>query len=144
MCQQLLPKKANAIFILLQSIEAGVFENEVATEIYIWSSKQINYMLGANGMHYSYLIGYGNEYVKNPYHKNSACSKSKECGWSFYESLSDNQNTLIGALVGGPDVNDYHKDTRQNKLGNSVALEYNAGFQSALAGLEKKNLQLEK
>ncbi|XP_060606557.1 uncharacterized protein LOC132758865 [Ruditapes philippinarum] len=135
---------ANAIFILLQSIEAGVFENEVATEIYIWSSKQINYMLGANGMHYSYLIGYGNEYVKNPYHKNSACSKSKECGWSFYESLSDNQNTLIGALVGGPDVNDYHTDTRQNKLGNSVALDYNAGFQSALAGLEKKNLQLEK
>ena len=40
----------------------------------------------------------------------------------------------MGALVGGPDHDDRHHDTRWNERGNSVGIEYNAGFQSALVG----------
>lgn len=52
----------------------------------------------------------------------------------MYNFEMDNMNILVGALVGGPDFNDFHADNRQNTLGNSVAVDYNAGFQSALAG----------
>ncbi|XP_045163948.2 uncharacterized protein LOC123528279 [Mercenaria mercenaria] len=135
---------ANAIFILLQSIDAGVFQPDIAMEIYKWSANQIDYMLGANGMQYSYLIGYSDYHVTNPYHKNSACNHpAKPCGWTFYNSEWDNINKLVGALVGGPNLNDYHADNRQNKIGNSVAVDYNAGFQSVLAGLQKQKLALQ-
>ena len=42
--------------------------------------------------------------------------------------------TLYGGLVGGPIYNDGYNDTREDYVHNEVALDYNAGFQSALAG----------
>ena len=59
---------------------------------------------------------------------------------------------LKGALVGGPDRNDNYNDDRTNFVvgrdffetlndiffqSNEVATDYNAGFQSAVAGLNK-------
>lgn len=41
---------------------------------------------------------------------------------------------LYGALVGGPDGSDGYVDSRQNFQSNEVACDYNAGFQSAVAG----------
>jgi hypothetical protein len=41
---------------------------------------------------------------------------------------------LYGALVGGPDSSDSYVDSRQNFQSNEVACDYNAGFQSAVAG----------
>ena len=67
----------------------------------------------------------------------SACPNAgQSCGWEFYNSGSPNSHTLVGALVGGPDQNGVYTDTRQNELGNSVMIEYNAGFQSVLAGIQ--------
>ena len=45
-----------------------------------------------------------------------------------------NPNLLKGALVGGPDGNDNYDDRRGDYVKNEVACDYNAGFQSALAG----------
>ena len=45
-----------------------------------------------------------------------------------------NPNLLKGALVGGPDGNDNYQDRRDDYVKNEVACDYNAGFQSALAG----------
>ena len=45
-----------------------------------------------------------------------------------------NPNLLKGALVGGPDGNDNYQDSRSDYVKNEVACDYNAGFQSALAG----------
>lgn len=42
---------------------------------------------------------------------------------------------LNGALVSGPDANDYYEDLREEYIYNEVTLDYNAGFQSAVAGL---------
>jgi hypothetical protein len=41
---------------------------------------------------------------------------------------------LVGALVGGPGSNDNYEDKRDNFQTNEVAVDYNAGFQSAVAG----------
>merc|ERR1712130_299435 len=41
-----------------------------------------------------------------------------------------------GALVGGPgEANDYYNDARNDFVMNEVALDYNSGFQMAVAGL---------
>lgn len=62
----------------------------------------------------------------------SACStETAEC--SIADS-NNNPNQLDGALVGGPDANDNYVDDRGDKIHNGVAVDFNAGFQSALAG----------
>ena len=45
-----------------------------------------------------------------------------------------NPSILNGALVGGPDMWDNYDDDRQDYVSNEVATDYNAGFQSAIAG----------
>lgn len=44
---------------------------------------------------------------------------------------------MYGALVGGPGINDDYEDDRGDYVKNEVAIDYNAGFQSALAELSK-------
>jgi hypothetical protein len=41
---------------------------------------------------------------------------------------------LEGALVSGPGSDDNYQDKRDNFQNNHVACDYNAGFQSAVAG----------
>jgi endoglucanase len=50
------------------------------------------------------------------------------CGYSFFNLKTCNPNVLYGALVGGPDVKDNFKDTRDNYQQNEVAIDYNTGF----------------
>ena len=57
--------------------------------------------------------------------------------WQNYcdgNSGGDNPNQLNGALVGGPDEWDNYQDKRDDFVKNEVACDYNAGFQSAVAG----------
>ena len=42
---------------------------------------------------------------------------------------------LYGALVGGPGENDDYDDRRNDYVKNEVATDYNAAFQSTLAGM---------
>ena len=49
-------------------------------------------------------------------------------------SKAPNPHTLYGALVGGPDQSDRYTDARDNYVNNEVACDYNAGFQTAVAG----------
>ena len=42
---------------------------------------------------------------------------------------------LYGALVGGPDEKGNYVDSRKDYVANEVATDYNAGFQTAVAGL---------
>lgn len=49
-------------------------------------------------------------------------------------SSADNPQTLLGALVGGPDIQDNYADDRTDYVKNEVTTDYNAGFQSAVAG----------
>ena len=54
--------------------------------------------------------------------------------WCDANSGAPNPNLLKGAVVGGPDGNDNYQDSRSDYVKNEVACDYNAGFQSALAG----------
>ena len=56
------------------------------------------------------------------------------CGSPVMSSDEPNVHTLYGALVGGPGQNGDYTDKRSDYQHNEVACDYNAGFQSAVAG----------
>ncbi|XP_061196701.1 uncharacterized protein LOC133204978 [Saccostrea echinata] len=117
---------ANAALVALMAADEGIGGDDYK----IWAMKQINYMLGDNKQNMSYQIGYGENYPQKPYHRASSCPDppSSPCGWDNINNPGPSPHILKGALVGGPDENDVYTD-------NDVACDFNAGFQSALAGL---------
>lgn len=65
----------------------------------------------------------------------SSCpSMPAPCGWDAQKNPGPNPHTLYGALVGGPGQNDEYKDDRNDYVKNEVACDYNAAWQSAIAG----------
>ncbi|GFH05895.1 endoglucanase [Haematococcus lacustris] len=54
------------------------------------------------------------------------------------------QNDFTGALVGGPSNDDSYSDVRTDYIHNEVAIDYNAGFTGALAGLQDVSVRLGK
>jgi hypothetical protein len=56
------------------------------------------------------------------------------CGWNEFNNPGPSPQLLKGALVGGPGQNDEYSDSRKDYTKNEVTCDYNAGFQSALAG----------
>jgi len=58
----------------------------------------------------------------------------RPCLWTDFNNPAPNPHVLYGALVGGPDRHGNFADKRMEFVHNEVALDYNAGFQSALAG----------
>lgn len=62
----------------------------------------------------------------------SSCFLKTTCAINDKE---DNPRTLNGGLVGGVDINDVYNDDRTDSKHNGVAVDQNAGFQGALAGM---------
>lgn len=94
-----------------------------------FAKSQIDYILGANPARLSYLVGFGGNYPKNLHHR----------ALEGYQAYQNNKNdpalTLIGALVGGPNEYDEFKDNSSFYQYTEVAIDYNAGFVAALAGM---------
>ena len=89
---------------------------------------QINYILGDNPANRSYMTGFGNNPPQNPHHRTAHGS------WlNNSNKPAENRNLLVGALVGGPDENDYWQDNRNDWVQTEVAIGYNAGLTGALA-----------
>lgn len=86
------------------------------------------------------MAGYGPNYPKNPHHASSHCpDPPAACGWGEFGNSDENTHVLYGALVGGPGAaDDQYNDKRNDYIENEVTLDYNAGFQSVLAGLQMK------
>jgi len=128
---------ANAAFIAMVAAK----HNILPTESRDFARSQIHYMLGDGGR--SYLVGYGNNPPERPHHASSSCKDPPAtCDWTDFSSPDPNPQTLYGALVGGPDVNDNFVDDREDYVSNEVTCDYNCGFTGAVAGL--RALQLEK
>lgn len=112
---------------------AGVYSDTVTdySDRYSnFANRQINYMLGDNPNHRSYVVGFGNNSPQNPHHRGAH--------GSLTNNINDpvtNRHVLYGALVGGPSAPDdnAYSDDRTNFVTNEVALDYNAGFTGALA-----------
>ena len=68
---------------------------------------------------------------------NNFCSScpptTAACDWNTLDSPQPNYHVLTGTLVGGPDKHDKYVDGRSDYVRNEVAMDYNAGFQSAVA-----------
>ncbi|ESO99347.1 hypothetical protein LOTGIDRAFT_113640, partial [Lottia gigantea] len=120
---------ANTALIALMAADHGI-----NSDLYRkWALSQINYALGDAGR--SYVVGFGKNPPEKPHHRASSCPLTPApCGWTAQRNPGPNPHTLYGALVGGPGKNDDYADDRKDYTKNEVACDYNAGFQSAVAG----------
>jgi len=120
---------ANTSFIAL--VYADTVRDQ-AGRYHDFAVRQIRYMLGDNPAGRSYVVGYGPNAPRNPHHRGASGVYDGSISAAF-----DNRHVLHGALVGGPQSasdTDY-VDVRTNYVCNEVALDYNAGFQGAVARL---------
>ncbi|MDE6784139.1 MAG: glycoside hydrolase family 9 protein [Ruminococcus sp.] len=112
-------------------LEAMVYAKETDDMTFAeWAKDQMEYILGNNPMGYAYEIGYENNFASQAHHRSSHCSPT--------QSMDDpavQVHTLWGALVGGPDADDFHRDETKDFIYNEVTDDYNAAFCGDLAGL---------
>lgn len=93
-----------------------------------WAVSQMNYMIGDNPTKQCYIVGYNANSSSYPHHR--AASRSTDAN-----VVNQEHYTLLGALVGGPSKTGYYSDDQGDYHCNEVALDYNAGYVGALAGL---------
>jgi hypothetical protein len=94
--------------------------------------QQLNYALGDNPRHASYVCGVGVNPPRNPHHRAAHDSPQHSI-----DLPADNRHELTGALVGGPaSTDDFdYADDRHDYIRNEVATDYNAGYTAALAAV---------
>ncbi|PSS36548.1 Endoglucanase [Actinidia chinensis var. chinensis] len=100
---------------------------------------QVDYVLGSNPMDMSYLVGYGNRYPQYVHHRGASIpvNASTGCsdGFKWLNSTDPNPNVAVGALVGGPFLNESFIDSRNNSMQNEPTTYSNALFVALLSGL---------
>ncbi len=110
---------------------ACVYAKSTGDETFLpWAKRQMEYILGDNPMGYAYEVGYEYSYASQPHHRAAHCSATQS-----QELPVGEEHILYGALVGGPDLKDYHHDETKDYIYNEVTDDYNAGFCGDLAGL---------
>lgn len=117
-------------------------------EILYFAKSQVDYILGSNPMGVSYLVGYGPTYPKRVHHRGASTVSYRDCkafvgcvqGYDTWFGYRDpNPNVIVGALVGGPGVEDEFMDRRDN-FAQTEACTYNT---APLVGLFAKFHTLE-
>jgi hypothetical protein len=99
-----------------------------------FAMKQLRFMAGDGGR--SMIVGTGINPPCRPHHRGASCPPAPaacDCGALYAQRC--NPHTLFGALVGGPGKDGSYQDVRSDYKKNEVALDYNAGFSGAMAGL---------
>ena len=105
---------------------------------------QVDYILGENPLKMSYMVGFGANFPKRIHHRGSSIpSKAShpqafgcDNGFqSFFYTSNPNPNTLIGAIVGGPNQNDGFPDDRTDYSHSEPATYINAAIVGPLAYL---------
>ncbi|WP_396136416.1 glycoside hydrolase family 9 protein [Clostridium sp. SHJSY1] len=95
-----------------------------------FAKSQLDYILGKNPKNMSYMIGFGSNYPKHPHHR-----AANGYTYEHDDYKKEAKHVLTGALVGGPDANDNYTDEISQYQFSEVAIDYNAGFVGALAGI---------
>ena len=115
-------------------LEALVYAKETGDMTFAdWAKGQMEYIMGNNPMGRSYIVGYDLENgASHPHHRASHGSTTLNM-----DDPKDQVHVLWGALVGGPDAGDWHRDLTKDYIYNEVAVDYNAAFVGACAGLYK-------
>ncbi|CAK9148270.1 unnamed protein product [Ilex paraguariensis] len=85
-----------------------------------FAMSQADYVLGNNPMKMSYLVGYSNNYPKYVHHRGASIPADATTGCSdgfmWLNSTKPNPNVAVGALVGGPFLNETYIDSRNNTM----------------------------
>lgn len=121
---------ANTAFLGLLAADYGLEEQAYRQ----FAKSQIHYILGDNGG-FSYVVGFGERGPRAIHNRGASCGKH-----GCVCSTAPSANTLYGALVGGPDENDVYVDDCKDYKHSECSVDYNAGFQSAVAGLKHLSL----
>ena len=95
-----------------------------------WAERQMEYIMGKNPMNRPDIVGYSETSACHPHHRAAHGSTT----FSMDDPL-DQTHVLWGALVGGPDSKDWHRDITKDYVYNEVAVDYNAAVVGDLAGL---------
>ncbi|KAJ8420719.1 hypothetical protein Cgig2_011950 [Carnegiea gigantea] len=80
----------------------------------------MDYILGDNQLDMSYMVGYGKKFPQKIHHRGSSLPSIDKhpqrikCheGSSYFCSTTPSPNVLVGAVVGGPDMQDKNEDSR--------------------------------
>ncbi|CAO2832625.1 unnamed protein product [Amaranthus hypochondriacus] len=106
-----------------------------------FAKSQVEYILGKNPLKMSYIVGFGNKYPKHVHHRaasipyKNGVKYSCKGGFKWRNSKKPNPNTIVGAMVGGPDRFDKFKDNRRLDRYTEPTLAGNAGLVAALISL---------
>ncbi|HPY85021.1 MAG TPA: glycoside hydrolase family 9 protein [Ruminococcus flavefaciens] len=123
---------ANAAAFIATVASDTILPSEEATYSE-FAETQVNYALGDNPRKSSYVVGFGENYPKNPHHRTAHGSWKNDLAIP-----ATNRHILYGALVGGPTQSGGYEDDRQNYINNEVATDYNAGFTAMLCKMVDK------
>uniref|UniRef100_A0A5B7CBH6 Endoglucanase n=1 Tax=Davidia involucrata TaxID=16924 RepID=A0A5B7CBH6_DAVIN len=105
-----------------------------------FATSQIDYILGANPMNMSYVVGFGTKFPRHVHHRgasipNDGNKYSCTGGYKWRDTRNPNPNTITGAMVGGPDRFDRFQDVRTNYSYTEPTMAGNAGLVAALVSL---------
>lgn len=126
--------------IMLQDTIGNPNRKMIMEEI-AYAQRNTEYALGLTGR--SYVVGFGNQWPVNWQHEASSCPDMPAvCDLQNLYEKAPNPQLLKGAMVGGPagarrypSNPDYYFDIRTDYGTGEPALDYQAGFVGAIAGL---------
>ncbi|XWS25891.1 hypothetical protein CRYUN_Cryun27aG0106600 [Craigia yunnanensis] len=85
-----------------------------------FAKSQADYVLGSNPLKMSFLVGYGDKYPQYVHHRGASipADATTGCtdGFKWLDSTKPNPNVAIGALLGGPFLNETYIDSRNNSM----------------------------
>ncbi|KAJ7953112.1 Endoglucanase [Quillaja saponaria] len=100
---------------------------------------QADYVLGENPMKMSYLVGYESNYPQYVHHRGASIPVDAKTGCSsgfkWLDSDDPNPNVAVGALVGGPFLNESYIDSRNNSMQAEPSTYNSAVLVGLLSGL---------
>ncbi|CAN8276619.1 unnamed protein product [Cochlearia groenlandica] len=112
-----------------------------ADSLFNLAKRQVDYILGDNPMKMSYMVGYGDQYPRQIHHRGASSPSISthptpiKCleGWNIFASTNPDPNVLVGAVIGGPDVNDNFVGGRTNASETEPTTYINAPYVGLLA-----------
>ncbi len=133
---------ANTVMLAKMATDTILKDDAAAVQKYdTWAKEQFDYAFGNNDLGLCYVLGMGDKNPVNVHHRTTSGihddhwnELGKEAGASTggEEWQTEYAHTLYGALIGGPGKDGSFKDENAAYEHTEVAIDYNAGFTSAL------------
>ncbi|KAG9443443.1 hypothetical protein H6P81_014783 [Aristolochia fimbriata] len=115
-----------------------------------FAKRQLDYILGKNPRHMSYVVGFGHKFPKQVHHRGASIPNRKgehyNCkgGWKWRDIKRENPHVIVGAMVAGPDRHDGFHDVRTNYNYTEPTIAGNAGLVAALVSLSGEKPGIDK